>query len=136
MARILVRPEGGEIAKIWPHILPLVYKGMGRCNGEYNERDILDALLDRQMHLFVGLQDEKPIAIIIARITEYPRKKALTIRFGAADEGSREAYLPWIEEVVAWGKEQGCDFSELHGRPGWKKVLKDWQQTHVVMRQL
>jgi hypothetical protein len=136
MARILVNPVGGEIAKSWPHIRHLVYKGLERGKGEYEERDILDALLDGSMHLFIGMAGEQPIAIILATITRFPRLKVLTIRFGAAEEGYRDAYLPWIEEVVAWGEKQGCAFPEFHGRPGWKKLLKGWTQTHIVMRKI
>jgi hypothetical protein len=45
-----------------------------------------------------------------------------------------EAWLETLDVVKDWAKGLGCEFFEVHGRPGWEKVL-GFQKEAVILRQ-
>lgn len=73
-----------------------------------------------------------PDALIITEVHDAPRCREL--RFWIAT-GDLPAVLELQEEVLAWGKEQGCTRAVFTGRRGWVKALRGsgWEEIMVVM---
>lgn len=43
--------------------------------------------------------------------------------------------MPFYRDVIEpWFWSQGCEWIEIHGRKGWKRVLPDYDEVAVVMR--
>lgn len=43
-------------------------------------------------------------------------------------------WIHLIEEVEQWAREEGCSQLEIHGRRGWKRMLKQYTQPFIVLR--
>lgn len=71
-------------------------------------------------------------ALIVTEIHEAPRAK--TLHFWIAT-GKMDPVLALHTDVMAWGKEQGCDRATLAGRRGWLRVLagKGWRDSLALM---
>lgn len=95
-------------------------------NGEYELTDILKALLDRDMQLWI---DESTAAV--TTIIRYPRKTTCLILAAGGDLDVLRRDLPLVE---AWAKENGCDAMEVMGRKGWLRALPDYEQAQVHVR--
>ena len=78
--------------------------------------DIVKACFAGEMQLWAG-----PDACLVTQIVTFPKRKVLHV-FVAG--GEMEAVLRRSDDVVEWGKAQGCQDLTLTGRMGWQRVLK------------
>lgn len=66
---------------------------------------------------------------LVTELVNYPRKRVLHVFLGGGD---LEEIMGMHEDVIAWGKMQGCSALTMTGRLGWKKPLKEhgWTVPH------
>jgi hypothetical protein len=118
----------------WPLVAPLLAQALEHADGRYALEDVRDALLARDMQLWIAV-DPRSLAIEAACVTEivaYPREKRCGVVFCAGRRTER--WLRHLDEIEDWARGQGCHALELQGRPGWERLLRDWEKTHVLLR--
>ena len=127
---ILIHPE--LIDEIWPQVEKHLDRIAPHSEGELTTEDFHTALLSKDMQLWVAVDDElQVLASMVSQIISYPRKRVLRIlAIGGVDMERWMGHLPAVED---WAMEVGCSSLELWGRKGWQKMLKDWNDSYVVM---
>lgn len=86
------------------------------CHGNYEWDDVVTFCLDGRMQLWPG---ERSAAV--TTISQYPRRKGLTVIFAGGDlEELRAVLAPQIED---WARTIGCDHITVIGRAGWVRAL-------------
>ena len=113
-----VHPE--DVMDIWPDI----EKHLRDANSYNDERVPLHYWLMRILQgtadLFVSPDME---AAGVCEVVEYPNRRVyLSVLFG----GNGEYTLAFRDVCVQAAKFRKCDCLEARGRPGWKKVMKEW----------
>lgn len=106
-----------------------------RSDGRYAIGDVFAALLRRDMQLWIAVDEasEDPVeAVCITEMIAYPREKRCGVVFCAGRNPGR--WLHHLESIEGWARAQGCAAVELQGRPGWERLLKGWDKTHVLLR--
>lgn len=81
--------------------------------------DLYDGCLNREMVLWLALEDKVPAGCMIGMIA--PRKRAtlaVVVVLGGADFDN---WLRFEPEVCAWAAENGAQAVEFYGRKGWEK---------------
>lgn len=71
-------------------------------------------------------------AAILAEIREYP-SGAKEVH-GVAAAGDLEAIVGLIPFAEQWGREEGCSRAVIESRPGWERVLPDYELHQVSVR--
>lgn len=116
-----------EIPKEWGFAKPLIAKGCKFSNGKYHANDFYPDLLSRKMQLWIN----KPTAAAITEIRNYPHKKVCCVIVAGGKD--LDQFQKDLEVIAAWGKEQGCATMRVEGRPGWQRVLKNYQLSTVSL---
>lgn len=119
-----------EIPAIWPNVLGRVTEACKHSRGKFFPQDILKLLLERDAQLWMVV-DGYSSGVVVTQIVDYPHRKVCWIRICTGYD--RDAWLHHLSDIEAWAKAQGCVGMELIARPGWKKVLKDYDCTHIVL---
>ena len=123
-----------HLDKVWDLAAPLVSRALDYSDGKYSLEAIYEALAARDMQLWVATLDHELVACCVTEIIIYPNKKVLTI-FASAGVGLHN-WLGCLSPILEWGKSQGCQASEVYGRPGWARVLAKYgfEKIHTVLR--
>lgn len=94
----------------------------------FSIEDIFEDMAAGNLQIWPG---EK--AVIVTQIVQYPRKKIIHCFLAGGDIVELETLH---EQVVEWGRSQGCSAVTLTGRPGWtRSFLSDigYRNTQVQM---
>lgn len=97
--------------------------------------DILKAIGERRMQLWVILEAETVIGVVVTEIQDYPSKRLALVSILAGDRLDEWMYL--LEEVLEpWAKEQNAKDIVCDCRPGLEGILKarGWHTKQVRMR--
>lgn len=71
-------------------------------------------------------------ACILAEAREYP--SGARELHGVAAAGDLDAIVALIPHAEAWGKSIGCTRAVIESRPGWDRVLPDYEVHQVAVR--
>lgn len=111
-----------QVKSIWHELEPLV----ARCFRKTDEHrwapeDVLAGLTDRDMQLWVSIDEAGLCAMLVTRLVAYPRAKEceLFLWSGRMTDDWRHQ----LEIVEAWAKDQGCDYMSTLSRPGSAKFV-------------
>ena len=110
-----------ELARCKPWIdAALSYSG-----GTHGFDDIVAGLQKGKLQLW-----PTPRGCIVTEIVVYPKKRVLNVFLGG---GELDQILDMHDDVIEWGKAQGCSALTMSGRFGWKKPLKahGWEAQHA-----
>ena len=106
----------------------LLQSAIDRGGNLYNFDYVLEQVLIGKMQLFIS--DD---SIAITLIQHYPEKDVLHGLFAA---GNLETIMGTIQEqIIAFGRKNGCELLRMNGRAGWKRVLKDdgWHEQDTTL---
>jgi len=131
--------EPQNIDKYWPLADFMVREAL-RYSGDFaTSEDILDALKNAEMQLFIafghdGDNANKVFAVAVTRITDLERLRQLE---GIICTGTkRELWQDKMANMMEiFAKQAECDRICMLMRPGWSKVMKQygWQPKHIEM---
>lgn len=118
-----------DIEAVWPTLIPLLHKMDTINDGKYLLDDIKQQCIDLYKQLWVAYQADLPIACAITQIACYNNGKRLQIVYlsGQDIDQLKQFYKP----IADWAKTNGCTCTEIYGRQGWKRKLKDWNLTPI-----
>lgn len=115
---------------IWHIVVDKIKAATDKTEDEVSLHEILSGLHDQTMQMWVTDDSEM---VAITQINTYSSgKKYLTYVICSGSDFKK--YGHFEETINEWGRSQGCIGSELYGRPGWQKVLKDYRTVHVLLR--
>lgn len=101
------------------------------ANGIWTAKDFIDQIRsqDRQLWLAVG---DRVRAVCLTTVSD-DRLKSVCVTHCAGDGMSDWSHF--IDGIAAWAREIGAKRLEVTARPGWERVLKefDLKKTHVVL---
>lgn len=67
---------------------------------------------------------------VVTQIHAHPNGRVLRIWLAGGDLEELMHFLPAADE---YAREQGCDWVEIEGRPGWEKVLAGYEKRRVIL---
>jgi|TARA_B100001123_G_scaffold31853_2_gene33475 hypothetical protein len=126
----IIRVSPNDVKTIWPHVKHHVDRCNEHSEGELTTQDFYNALIRREMQLWLAV-DETIKATMITQIITYPQKKILRIIAIAGDDMNE--WLPNLPLIEEWALSIGCSALECWGRKGWTKVLEDWKCSYYVL---
>ncbi len=123
-----------SINNIWQEVSPLLNQAIEYSDGKFSLSDVYHLLRERDMQLWVAYNNSGLKACCVTQIIPYPQKKVMFLVFSAGIDS--ENWLHFTETLNEFAKEQGCTSSEILGRRGWKKKMKQFgfEEIHTVFR--
>jgi hypothetical protein len=120
-----------DIDRVWPIVQNNIEEAVKTARGKYTVEDLHQELKDRDCQLWI-YRSPTARGVFVTQIHSYKRQKVCGIRIATGHN-----YQEWMDEgmsiLEAWAKEQGCDAIELIARPGWSRILKGYDLTHVYL---
>lgn len=120
--------------------VPLAWPEIERCiqrveNAPWTLEDVRRELEEGRAQAW-GLRDsERVLGFWITRIENTWTAKYGLVWIVAGD--GLDIGLPVYRGVIEpWFREQGCQWIEMNGRKGWKRVLPDYNEVAVVLRKV
>jgi len=129
---MLVGVLNTDIDEVWPIVSPLLQKAVDKGQGDFLLQDYYEALLLRNMQLWVWKPEEKITAACVTQILSYPRRKVCQILL-LGGTGLKD-WLKKENSLVEWAREQGCSQMEGFARDGWLGVLPHWVKCWNTIR--
>ena len=125
------------IEKVWIKVEADVKSALERSGQYANSNHIKQHCLKNEMQLWIlwdkENKDEKYHGVVITEVIQRPLIKVLNIRIMVGK--NRHEWQKYIKYIEDFAKQNGCDKMELIARPGWERVLKQFNYTksHVVL---
>lgn len=94
--------------------------------------DVREALESAQAQLWGSHDEGRVLGIWITKLEQVGarRRGLLWIAAGTALDDGLELYRRYTEP---WFKAKGCDYSQIIGRKGWKRVLPDYSEAGIIL---
>lgn len=119
-----------KVADWWDQVQPLLEPALAHASGCYMPSDVLNALLGKDMQLWIAVVDLEVKTFWITEIVQYPRKKVCLVHFCGGRLEDVEAFK---DHIIDWARCIGCHGIQLFGRKGWRKTLPDWKENAVIL---
>ena len=85
-----------QLPRTWHHILPLIQKALDHSLGEQLASDMLEDLMNDQLWLLAGIDEQGDLAgVIVAEEIVHPQKKELYVHAWATQTGY--GFDDWVE---------------------------------------
>jgi hypothetical protein len=122
------------IDTVWKEVLPLVERAVGYSYGKFKSEDVYQALKEKEMQLWLMMDNSGLKACVITQVHIYPQTKVMMFVFAAGEDC--KGWVHFIEDYKKFAKEQDCDSIEIYGRRGWGKAMKHLgiQEIHTVFK--
>ena len=124
-----------QIGLIWPQVAARLRRAILRTGLSAFvdvERDVLDGRALLWLALSRDSEEVAIDAVATTRLEQTDRGKVCVI---VACEGrGRHRWLPLIGGIESYARAEGCCSVRIFGRKGWRRVLDDYQQTHVIIQ--
>lgn len=133
---LLIRLEPQQVAATWPRIERWVSAVAARSQGRITA-DLVKGYAERgKWQLWIALDNAGEVCAVggTSIITYDTGLKSLFFHFGTGRK--RHGWQHVVDEMVAWGKSQGCNISEGKFRIGWRRVLPGWNHTHEFLERV
>lgn len=127
-AELFVVPSD-QVIYAWPEIAAFI----GRIkDASWSLEDVRVSLMEAKAQAW-GMRTSEVIGFWITRIDNTHTHKYGLVWIVAGDGLS--VGLPVYRDVIEpWFWSQGCEWIEVQGRKGWKRVIPDYQEQAVVLR--
>jgi hypothetical protein len=118
-----------DLTKAWPVAKMFIARALAPNETLAN---ILTDLYQKKMQLWVAYEGPDMQAAMTTEIFfEGPRKICNLCHLGGSGINN---WFDYLGTVKAWAKADGCDAIRVsRSRPGWKRLLKDFTVTHVIL---
>ena len=116
---------------VWPHVESLLAPAIDQSGGRYTIDTTKHAISTGEMQLWVAHEDSEIYAAMTSSVVVYPAKKMLAVvHCGGRMMG---LWLPTMNAVEQWSREQGCEGVEIIGRAGWAKALPGYSRAGTLI---
>lgn len=125
---VCVDPE--KINEIWPHVEPLLKPAMVR-SGEMFMADLLRSLCDKRMLLWLAWDGAEIVGTCVTELSETINGRiCVIVAMGGKD---RKRWIHFTKQLEGFALAEKCRAMRLYGRRGWKRVLRDYRETRVIL---
>jgi hypothetical protein len=132
---IPVQVSERSLAATWPRIKPLIEKAAARSHGRYSEALIRAYAQSGKWQIWIALDEGGICAVGGSEIVIYDTGlKGFVIHFGTGRERGKWQHA--VEDMVGWGKANGCVLAEGVMRKGWRRVLPNWNHSHDFLERV
>lgn len=122
-----------RLVDYWPEVWRPIAEAMEYSGGRYSISTILDELLCGSMQLWVILNGESIMAPMITQVLKYPTGIKVCNVFAIGGYGAKEWLDTATDVTDEWARSLGCAKVQVIGRPGWRRMLKNWGKEVAVM---
>lgn len=120
MRASLVPP--GMVSSVIPALLPYLAESEKWTRGRAKVDDILRFVLNGQMQLWIGHEENTIYGHVVTEIKDYPQCKMLVVQYCAGEPNHMQYVDDEIFDLLdRFAKDAGCAGVEFVGRPGWRK---------------
>lgn len=127
---ICVPPE--DVWKIWPGKVSVLIDAAYAANDQFLPPTILDELRAGTKLLWLAIDGKD--TIVAAMLTAlYPMRSGKMCKMMECGGEHLEDWKHMRSQIEEYAKAEGCVRVMCEGRPGWAKVLSDYQMIGVIM---
>ena len=128
-----------QLPRTWHHILPLIQKALDHSLGEQLASDMLEDLMNDQLWLLAGIDEQGDLAgVIVAEEIVHPQKKELYVHAWATQTGY--GFDDWVDlfeqSLLGIAEDVGCHYISTMCRKGLAKKMttqRDWNDKYSVI---
>lgn len=119
-----------QVDLIWPDVSHWIKRAMQR--GDLGRFDDVEAdVLSGKALLWLAWIWPEIEGAAVTQISRTEKSKVCTIVACGGERVSR--WLPLIEKIEEYAKQQDCDRTQIFGRPGWVRLLPDYRARAMVI---
>ena len=120
-----------NVAEVIPLIDKMLNDGIKVDHGRTARNDVIEPLTRGTAILWLGWTD-KPEAIVITSIKEYPEFKACVVDLCVGD--NRKKWIHLLDQIEEWAAGIGCDRIEIpFARAGWARALPKYKKIRIML---
>jgi hypothetical protein len=135
----LVRIPTSNIDEVWPLVKKDIADALVFSGNHTDAQFVFDTLKQEKFQLFIVWDKdqkttlEKYYGVVVTEIVEKKLTKACHIFIMTGRQ--RQKWTALIKVIEDFAEQNNCDLLELIARPGWQRILKDYnyKRTHVVL---
>ena len=135
----LVRIPTSNINEVWPLVKKDIADALVFSGNHTDAQFVFDTLKQEKFQLFIVWDKnqkttlEKYYGVVVTEIVEKKLTKACHIFIMTGRQ--RQKWTALIKVIEDFAEQNNCDLLELIARPGWQRILKDYnyKRTHVVL---
>tara|TARA_R100000541_G_scaffold45884_1_gene52918 strand:+ start:2893 stop:3333 length:441 start_codon:yes stop_codon:yes gene_type:complete len=135
----LVRIPTSNIDEVWPLVKKDIADALVFSGNHTDAQFVFDTLKQDKFQLFIVWDKnqkttlEKYYGVVVTEIVEKKLTKACHIFIMTGRQ--RQKWTALIKVIEDFAEQNNCDLLELIARPGWQRILKDYnyKRTHVVL---
>jgi len=135
----LVRITTSNIDEVWPLVKKDIADALVFSGNHTDAQFVFDTLKQEKFQLFIVWDKdqkttlEKYYGVVVTEIVEKKLTKACHIFIMTGRQ--RQKWTALIKVIEDFAEQNNCDLLELIARPGWQRILKDYnyKRTHVVL---
>tara|TARA_R110002020_G_scaffold8334_1_gene33607 strand:+ start:2829 stop:3269 length:441 start_codon:yes stop_codon:yes gene_type:complete len=135
----LVRIPTSNIDEVWPLVKKDIADALVFSGNHTDAHFVFDTLKQEKFQLFIVWDKnqkttlEKYYGVVVTEIVEKKLTKACHIFIMTGRQ--RQKWTALIKVIEDFAEQNNCDLLELIARPGWQRILKDYnyKRTHVVL---
>ena len=126
----LIRVEPELVARIWPYVSDVLRTAMRR-GGIDGFAPVQSAVLAGRLQLWLAVDQ---VAIHGAAVTalHHTETKKVCIIVALGGYQMRQ-WLHLLAGLEQYAKDEGCSGMRVLGRKGWRRILKDYRERHIVL---
>jgi hypothetical protein len=130
----LVCVDPRRVHEIWPHVAPLLRRAIVRT-GLSAFAEIEQNILRGNALLWLAVGGEGAAAKIeaVASTTLQQTDSGKVCIITACAGANMARWLPLINHIEAYAKEEGCRCVRIFGRRGWMRVLGGYEESYIIM---
>lgn len=120
-----------ETSRVWPHVWKYIAAGQ-KAGGEPLDR--IATLTDLKLGyllLWVIYEDQEIVGALITRLVR--GNNDLVCHWVTLGGRNMQHWLHLQPVIEAYARAEGCSRMRLYGRAGWKRVLREYRQTGVIL---
>lgn len=123
-----------NVVSLWPMVRDLIQTAIDfDIDCEDSLGDIYHRLLSCALHLHIVFDEKEGIVTaVVSSVLDTPTARIGTVCF-LGSKVPLEDFMPFLSDLEAWAKEAGCLTLRVNGRPAWKKLMKDYSPSYLVL---
>lgn len=126
----LVCVDPRRVREIWPHAAALLRSALRRTTLNALEDVEADILSGRSL-LWLAWADEGIQAAATTVLINSEAGKVCVIT--ACGGAGMKRWLPLLDGIEAYARDEGCVRVRIYGRKGWLRVLDGYREKHVIL---
>jgi hypothetical protein len=116
--------------EIWPLVRDKLYAAVRRTDLSHSV-DIARDVLHGDGVLWLACDGQEIEAAAVTLLTRTDRHLVCLIT--ALGGSNMERWLPLLSQIEDWARAEGAALVRVMGRPGWARVLKEYEVSNVVL---